>query len=79
MSGEYRSRVERKQAAKQTKQKKAKKKRGRSWLKAIAIAIVLMIALGAIGGWLRSPTLSRTPLRSMRRKLKIRSRRPCTI
>ncbi len=50
MSGEYRSRVERKQAAKQTKQKKAKKKRGRSWLKAIAIAIVLMIALGAIGG-----------------------------
>ncbi|OQP16882.1 penicillin-binding protein 1A [Geobacillus zalihae] len=50
MSGEYRSRVERKQAAKQTKQKKAKTKRGRSWLKTVAIAILLMMVLGAIGG-----------------------------
>ncbi|MBB6283172.1 transglycosylase domain-containing protein [Geobacillus subterraneus] len=50
MSGEYRSRLERKQAAKQAKQKKAKKKKGTSWLKTIAIAILLMIAIGAAGG-----------------------------
>ncbi|QIZ68132.1 transglycosylase domain-containing protein [Geobacillus subterraneus] len=50
MSGEYRSRLERKQAAKQAKQKKAKKKKGASWLKTIAIAILLMIAIGAAGG-----------------------------
>ncbi|WP_081713472.1 PBP1A family penicillin-binding protein [Geobacillus genomosp. 3] len=50
MSGEYRSRVERKQAAKQAKQKKGKKKKGVSWLRTIAIAILLMIVIGAASG-----------------------------
>ncbi|MFC0297875.1 PBP1A family penicillin-binding protein [Geobacillus jurassicus] len=50
MSGEYRSRVERKQAAKQGKQKKAKAKKGTGWLKTIAAAILLFITLAAVGG-----------------------------
>ncbi|TCK05481.1 UNVERIFIED_ORG: penicillin-binding protein 1A [Anoxybacillus amylolyticus] len=50
MSGEYRSRVERKQAAKQTKQKKAKTKKGIAWLKTVAIAILFIIVIAAVGG-----------------------------
>ncbi|MFC4183895.1 PBP1A family penicillin-binding protein [Saccharococcus thermophilus] len=53
MSGEYRSRVERKQAAKQakqTKQKKAKQKKGLSLFKKLAIAALLLMVIGMVGG-----------------------------
>jgi penicillin-binding protein 1A len=50
MSGEYRSRIERKQAAKQTKQKKAKKKKGGSLFKKLVLAVLLLMMIGMAGG-----------------------------
>lgn len=50
MSGDYRSRVERKQAAKQPKQKKAKKRKASSFFKTIALTLVILIMIGMIGG-----------------------------
>ncbi|MED5051952.1 PBP1A family penicillin-binding protein [Anoxybacillus rupiensis] len=50
MSGEYRSRAERKQAAKQPKQKKKKKRKANSLLKTIALSLMLLIIIGLVGG-----------------------------
>ncbi|WP_427392297.1 PBP1A family penicillin-binding protein [Geobacillus icigianus] len=50
MSGEYRSRAERKQATKRRKQKKGKAKKGTSWMKTIAMAILFVIVLAVVGG-----------------------------
>ncbi|MCL6586144.1 MAG: transglycosylase domain-containing protein, partial [Anoxybacillus sp.] len=50
MSGDYRSRVERKQATKQAKPKKAKKKKGKSLLRMMALTLVICMLLGVIGG-----------------------------
>jgi penicillin-binding protein 1A len=50
MSGEYRSRVERKQATKRTKQKKAKKRKSASLFKKLATAVLLFMIIGMVGG-----------------------------
>jgi penicillin-binding protein 1A len=50
MSGEYRSRVERKQASKRAKQKKAKKQKGTSLFKKLMVAVLLFMMIGMVGG-----------------------------
>jgi penicillin-binding protein 1A len=50
MSGEYRSRVERKQAAKRAKPKKTKKRKGASLFQKIIIAVLLLMMVGMVGG-----------------------------
>jgi penicillin-binding protein 1A len=50
MSGEYRSRVERKQASKRAKQKKAKKRKGASLMKKLIVSVLLLMIVGMVGG-----------------------------
>lgn len=50
MSGDYRSRVERKQATKQVKSKKAKKRKTKSAFKMIVLTLVIFMMLSIIGG-----------------------------
>ncbi|MBB5323358.1 penicillin-binding protein 1A [Anoxybacillus tepidamans] len=50
MSGDYRSRAERKQAAKQAKPKKAKKRKTSSFFKMIALTLVILMMIGVISG-----------------------------